>query len=124
MWFISYHLIFTITFNNGEYDILTSFFFLLAKQANYLLESMGFDTDIEIHGDMVVSKILNYNHQHGVWIGEPCNGIKYLVFLAYSFYALKNWINKLWFIPLGIVLLHFINVIRVAYTDLHSSCKS
>ena len=58
IWFISYHLIYGITFTNEEHDILTSFSFLLAKQANFLLELLGFETNIGIHGDMVVSKIL------------------------------------------------------------------
>ena len=75
IWFISYHLIYGITFFNVEHDILTSFSVILAKQANFLLELLGFETNIEIHEDMVVSKILKYKYQHGVWIGEPCNGI-------------------------------------------------
>ena len=115
LWFTTYHNIYNLQFKFGEYDLLTSFSILLAKQSNYLLELFAFDTDIEIHGDMVVSKILNYDHQHGVWIGEPCNGVK--IFGVFSIFILcfrKNWINKLWFIPLGIVLLHIINVLRVA----------
>tara|TARA_B100001287_G_scaffold45737_1_gene34817 strand:+ start:2336 stop:2674 length:339 start_codon:yes stop_codon:yes gene_type:complete len=64
---------------------------------------------------MVITKILNYPYNHGVWIGEPCNGIK--VFGVFSIFVLvfrgKTY-NKLWFIPTGILILHFINVIRVS----------
>ena len=114
-WFISYHFIYGITFINVEYDILTSFSVILAKQANFILELLGFETNIEIHGDMVVSKILKYKYQHGVWIGEPCNGIK--IFGVFSIFILclrSKWINKLLFIPVGIFILHLLNVIRVA----------
>ena len=115
IWFISYHIIYGITFNNLEYDILTWFSVTLAKQANFFLELLGFETNIEIHGDMVVSKILKFKYQHGVWIGEPCNGIK--IFGVFSIFILclgSRWIYKLLFIPVGIFILHLLNVIRVA----------
>ena len=114
-WFISYHLIYGITFINVEHDILTSFSVILAKQANFILGLLGFETNIEVHGDMVVSKILKYKYQHGVWIGEPCNGIK--IFGVFSIFILclrSKWINKVLFIPFGIFILHLLNVIRVA----------
>ena len=79
------------------------------------MESLGFETNIEIHGDMVVSKILKYKYQHGVWIGEPCNGIK--IFGVFSIFILclrSKWIYKLLFIPFGIFILHLLNIIRVA----------
>ena len=115
IWFISYHLIYSIKFTNIDYDILTSFSVVLAKQANFILESMGFETNIEIHGDMVVSKILKYKYQHGVWIGEPCNGIK--IFGVFSIFILSlssRWNFKILFIAIGIFILHLLNVIRVA----------
>ena len=124
-WFISYHFIYGITFINVEHDILTSFSVILAKQANFLLELLGFETNIEIHGDMVVSKILKYKYQHGVWIGEPCNGIK--IFGVFSIFILclkSKWINKFLFIPVGIFILHLLNVIRVASLTYISAVKT
>ena len=115
IWFISYHLIYNITFTSLEHNILTSFSVILAKQANFILELSGMETNIEIHGDMVVSKILKHKYQHGVWIGEPCNGIK--IFGVFSIFIIclgSRWIYKLLFIPIGILILHFINVVRVA----------
>ena len=115
IWFTSYHIIYGITFNNVEYDILTLFSVTLAEQANLFLELLGFETNIEIHEDMVVSKILKYKYQHGVWIGEPCNGIK--IFGVFSIFILSlrsRWNFKILFIAIGIFILHLLNVIRVA----------
>lgn len=68
-----------------------------------------------MHGDMVVAKIIGYQYSHGVWIGEPCNGIK--VFGLFAIFILSfqgDLIKKLIFIPLGILIIHFLNIIRIA----------
>ena len=64
---------------------------------------------------MVVTKILNYPFSHGVWIGEPCNGIK--IFGLFTIFIISfngSWINKLWYIPLGILILHLFNIVRIS----------
>ncbi len=50
----------------------------------------------------------------GVYIGEPCNGfVLFILFLSFIT-AFPGSINhKLWFIPIGIILIHFINFLRV-----------
>ena len=113
-WFVFYHLIYEIPLFQ-ENDFIESFSITLASQANILLELFGFKTSIEIQGDMVVSKILDYEFQHGVWIGEPCNGIKIFgVFGIFTFCLKSRWFFKLIFIPIGIFILHLLNVMRVA----------
>ena len=77
LWFFFYHYLYKIDgFLNLEIDLLTSFSSLLSYQSNTLLSFFKFKTTTEIHGDMVITKILDYPYSHGVWIGEPCNGIK------------------------------------------------
>ena len=64
---------------------------------------------------MVVTKILNYPFSHGVWIGEPCNGIK--IFGLFSIFIISfmgKWSKKIWFIPFGILILHFLNIVRIS----------
>ena len=98
-----------------NYSLLTGFSKLLSAQSNLVLSLFNFETSTEIQGDMVITKILDYPYNHGVWIGEPCNGIK--VFGLFSIFVIAfkgRIINKLWFIIIGIFLLHVINVIRVA----------
>ena len=116
LWFFFYHYLYKIdSFLNLEIDFLTSFSSILSYQSNNLLSFFKIKTTTEVHGDMVITKILDYPYSHGVWIGEPCNGIK--VFGLFTIFIISfkgNVIDKLWFIPLGILILHCINVIRVA----------
>jgi exosortase family protein XrtF len=116
LWFFFYHYLYKIDgFLNLEVDLLTSFSSLLSYQSNTLLSFFKFKTTTEVQGDMVITKILDYPYSHGVWIGEPCNGIK--VFGLFTIFIISfkgKVIDKLWFIPIGILILHCINVIRVA----------
>lgn len=59
-------------------------------------------------------RTLGIDGGHSVWIGDPCNGL--VLFALFSGFllaypgALKH---KIWFIPLGIISIHFVNVLRV-----------
>ncbi|MBC7864741.1 MAG: archaeosortase/exosortase family protein, partial [Bacteroidia bacterium] len=53
------------------------------------------------------------NYQ-GVWIGYACNALS--LFVLFSFFIISfpgNWLKKLWFIPVGILLVHLLNILRV-----------
>jgi len=64
---------------------------------------------------MVVAKILGYPYSHGVWIGEPCNGIKIFGLFTIFILSFKGDIKrKIIFIPIGIAMLHFLNILRIA----------
>ena len=116
LWFFFYHYLYKIdTFLNLQFDSLTEFSKLLSSQSNYVLSVFGMRTSIEIHGDMIVAKILDYPFNHGVWIGEPCNGIK--IFGLFSIFIISfqgKWYRKIWFVPLGILFLHFLNILRIS----------
>lgn len=116
IWFFLYHYLYKINFLLGiNFSLLTGFSKLLSVQSNFILSIFNFQTSTEIHGDMVVAKILGYPYSHGVWIGEPCNGIK--IFGLFSIFILSfsgGVKQKLLFISLGVIVLHFLNVIRIA----------
>ena len=116
LWFFFYHYLYKIDdFLNLEIDLLTSFSSLLSYLSNTLLSFFKFKTTTEVQGDMVITKILDYPYSHGVWIGEPCNGIKVFGLFTIFIITFKGKVlNKIWFIPIGILILHCINVIRVA----------
>lgn len=50
----------------------------------------------------------------GVWIGDPCNGIS--LFALFTIFMLAypgSILKKLWYIPLGLFVIHFVNMIRI-----------
>ena len=59
-------------------------------------------------------QVFGIDGSNGVWIGGPCNGIT-LMFL-YAIFIISypgNLKNKLWYLPLGIILVYILNVIRI-----------
>ncbi len=116
LWLTFYTFIYKVDLLIGNnFDSLTFFSKILSHQSNYILNLIGFNAITEVQGNIVVSKILNYNYNHGVWIGEPCNGVK--IFGLFSIFILcfkGNLTKKLWFIPFGIIIIHILNVLRIA----------
>ena len=125
IWFTFYHFIykFNILFSNdNSIDFLNSISITLANQSNFLLNIFGYETLLEIQNEIVITKIIGNDFDHGVWIGEPCNGVK--LFGVFSIFIIAfpgNIKNKLWYIPIGIIIIHFINVIRIAILTIISS---
>ena len=115
-WYFTYHYLYKIDdLLNFDSELLTGFSKILSSQSNFILSIFNFQTSIEIHGDMVVAKLIDYPYSHGVWIGEPCNGIKVFGLFAIFILSFKgDLIKKLIFIPIGILIIHFLNVIRIA----------
>ena len=115
-WYFTYHYLYKIDdLLNFDSDLLTGFSKILSSQSNFILSIFNFQTSIEIHGDMVVAKIIDYPYSHGVWIGEPCNGIKVFGLFAIFILSFKgDLIKTLIFIPIGILIIHFLNIIRIA----------
>lgn len=115
-WYFTYHYLYKIDdLLNLNSDFLTGFSKILCSQSNFILSIFNFQTSSEIHGDMVVAKIIGYPYSHGVWIGEPCNGIK--VFGLFAIFILSfegDLIKKLIFVPLGILIIHILNITRIA----------
>ena len=116
VWFSCYHYLykFDLIFGNS-FDSLLKFSEILANHSNSLLGFLGFEPLLEIHGDMVVTKLANFPYSHGVWIGEPCNGVKIFGVFSIFINCFKGKVfNKIWFSFTGIVILHFLNVVRIA----------
>ena len=73
----------------------------------------GMESDIVIESDHVVL-YLNSGNLRGIWVGDECNGFK--LFSIFSIFIIAfpgNRKSKFWFIPLGLVIIHLANVIRV-----------
>lgn len=52
--------------------------------------------------------------QQGVWVGDGCNAISLFVLFSIFIIGLPGSVEKkLWFLPVGIFLIHLINIARV-----------
>jgi len=60
-------------------------------------------------------QMIGIDGAHPVWIGGPCDGVSIMaIFLIFISAYPGNQKHKLWYIPLGIIYIHFINIFRVA----------
>jgi len=59
-------------------------------------------------------QVFGIDGSNGVWIGGGCNGITLLFLFAIFVIAYPgNKRAKFWYIPLGLVLIHLINLLRI-----------
>ena len=125
LWFAFYHFIYKINFvfsNDSSVDLLNYISIILAEQSNFILNTFGFNTLIEVQNEIVITKIIGNDFDHGVWIGEPCNGVKLFGVFSIFIIAFPGKLkSKIWFIPIGILIIHFVNVIRIAILTVISS---
>lgn len=125
IWFSFYKVIYKIDYYFGLTDDSTIeryFSIQLAEYANFFTRMFGFTPSLDTSTDFVVTNIPEGVHTHGVWIGEPCNGIKVMGLFAIFILTFTGSIkNKLWFIPLGFFILHTANAIRVSILTIVSA---
>jgi exosortase family protein XrtF len=77
----------------------------------WLLEVFGYPTFLE---DNATIRTIGIDGTHGLWIGDPCDGIALFALFVFFIVAYPGrWLHKLWFIPAGITLIHFLNIIRI-----------
>jgi exosortase family protein XrtF len=77
----------------------------------YVLEIMGYESFIS---DNATIRTVGIDGTHGLWIGDPCNGLTLFALFTIFIVAFPGpWKHKLWFIPVGITVIHFLNVIRI-----------
>lgn len=85
----------------------------LIDSSSFLLRAMGYRL---IPEPPVTESIrtIGIDGTHGVWIGDPCNGLSLIALFSGFIIAFDGKINhKLWFIPLGALSLHLLNIIRI-----------
>ncbi len=111
LWFSFYENLYTIFPGDVEHEVSL----LLAKHANLFTEIFGYSTTVEVTRDLVIAKITDFGPTHGTWIGEPCNGIKVMGLFSIFLIAFPGpWKPKLWYIPMGVVIIHIANTLRVS----------
>jgi exosortase family protein XrtF len=80
----------------------------------FLLKVLGYELIPNPHPEDPI-RTIGIDGTHGVWVGDPCNGISIFGLFAIFIVAYPGkWLHKLWFIPLGIISIHLANAIRIA----------
>lgn len=102
IWFFVYE---NWLMNKGVIDeIIIDHIVLVAKE---ILDLLGFETFIYEH-------VIGIQGSHGVFIGTPCNGIELMaLFMGFILVFPGSWKTKSWYIPLGLLIIHILNLIRV-----------
>lgn len=64
-------------------------------------------------------QVFGIDGSNGVWIGGPCNGITLMFLFAIFIIAYPgNFKHKLWYLPIGIILVYSLNLFRIVSLSL------
>jgi exosortase family protein XrtF len=89
----------------------------LESASYWIIEALGYTTLAESHDANI--RTIGIDGTHGLWIGDPCNGITLFALFTGFVLAFPGPITKkLWFIPLGLLLIHILNIIRIVALSL------
>jgi len=84
----------------------------IINSADVFLQTLGYKT-FKVLQDRDV-QVVGIDGSNGVWVGSNCNAITLFTLFAVFIIAYPgNQKHKLWFVPLGIIAIHLINVLRV-----------
>lgn len=118
IWFSFYENIYDLF----ESDIQRLISIQLANHSTFFIKTLGYTPILDTTTDFVVTSVEGNYFNHGVWIGEPCNGLKVFGLFSIFIIAFKGkWIHKIWYILLGILILHITNAIRIAILTIISA---
>ncbi|MCC6684896.1 MAG: exosortase family protein XrtF [Bacteroidia bacterium] len=90
--------------------------YLVAKNATSLLSvfDSGYHVSFVFRGKYFLNTVC-YNDNCVVGVGRPCNGLElFALFAGFVLAFPGNWKHKLWYIPAGVLVIHILNVMRVA----------
>lgn len=82
--------------------------------SNDILHMMNIPSYIDVESEHVMLLMDSAYKNAGVWVGDNCNGFK--LFSIFSIFIIAfpgSWVSKLWYIPLGLVVIHLANVVRI-----------
>lgn len=106
-WFLLYELLIKPHTLIDEHIIA-----VIVTQAAFLLKLIGFNPYRAIEEDNM--QLLGIDGGHPIWIGTACNALTLFAFFTLFVIAFPGPVKKkLWFIPLGIVVIHAANLLRV-----------
>ena len=86
----------------------------LAFWSSLVIKAIGF-LPIDTHAVSTENvTVIGIDGTHGLWVGDPCNGITlFALFVGFIIAYPGKIVNKLWFIPLGMIAIHILNILRI-----------
>jgi exosortase family protein XrtF len=85
---------------------------LIIANTSFLLKLAGYTVYKSVEDSNM--QLIGIDGAHPVWIGSPCNALTLFMFFALFVIAFPGSTKrKLWFIPLGVLIIHIANVLRV-----------
>jgi len=85
---------------------------LIIANAAFILKLLGFSVYQSIEDRNL--QLIGIDGSHPIWIGSPCNALTLFMFFTLFVFAFPGSAKrKIWFIPMGVIIIHFTNVLRV-----------
>lgn len=106
-WYILYefYLKISTSFDNIVIDNLVFF-------TKKILLAFGYN--LVSYSEIAYQNVVQIEDSLGVTVGAPCDGIVLLALFTVFILAFPGpWKHKIWFLPLGLISIHFINVLRI-----------
>jgi exosortase/archaeosortase family protein len=80
------------------------------KISGFILDGLGFRTFVG------AQRLFGIDNTSGLWVGDPCNGLVLMaIFSAFIVSFPGKLISKFIFIPVGLIIIFFINVLRITF---------
>ena len=109
-WFIIYYLIIEPKTQIDEFFITH-----IIRVSDIILGLFKYETFTETNDrTFQLIGIVGGKGNPGVWVGTACNALT--LFALFSIFIISfpgKWKNKFWFVPLGVLIIHCLNIIRV-----------
>lgn len=105
-WYILYHHLIRAGGSSSSLD--EALCRHIAEASAACLRGLGYDS-------MTKGTLLHLNGWHVVTVGWQCDGLPMMALFAGFIIAYPGpWRTKLWFIPAGLLIIHGLNILRVA----------
>ena len=100
-------------FGIKKYTVIDqAFIALIINSSDAFLKLFGYDT-FKVLSDTDY-QVIGIDGSDGVWIGSSCNAVTLFCLFAVFIAAYPGQQKKkIWFLPLGILLIHILNIFRV-----------
>lgn len=109
--YILYYFVYELWLNQeGTLDLLV--IRNLEDVSSFVLQTFGYSLISESHD--VTIRTLGIDGTNGIWIGDPCNGLTLFALFTGFVIAFPGPIKtKAWFIPVGLMAIHILNILRI-----------